>query len=250
MLIKSDLHTHTIYSDGKSTIEQNVIAARKKGLKRIAITDHGPNHKGFGIKRNGLKHMRDIVDEMNLKYDDIQILLGIEANILNENGDIDVYDDMKQYLDIILAGYHFGSFSGNLLADVVFHGNNLLKNKSKKIYEKAKRINTNAFVNAMKRHDIDIITHPGAKGPLDMHVVAKVAKQTNTALEISASRHKYLTFEDILIAKQYDVDFTINSDAHITSNIGGLDGGIKRALDAGINIETIVNNRFDFPNRG
>lgn len=51
MRILSDYHTHTIYSHGKGTIEENVEAARKIGLKILAISDHGPGHMGFGIKK-------------------------------------------------------------------------------------------------------------------------------------------------------------------------------------------------------
>ena len=47
----ADYHTHTLYSHGKGTIQQNVEAAQRKGLKEIAITDHGPGHILYGVKR-------------------------------------------------------------------------------------------------------------------------------------------------------------------------------------------------------
>lgn len=243
MKIKADFHTHTMFSDGKGSIEENVLAARAKGLKIVAITDHGPGHMGFGIKRYQLKEMREIIDLLNEKYDDIDILLGLEANILNEDGDIDVGDDLRPYLDILLAGYHFGSSPRKFIRDVAFHSNNWFKNKSKTIYEKAKKSNTRAFINAMKRYDIDIITHPGAKGPLDIDAIAKVAAETDTALEISASRHAFLTTEDIIIAKKYDVVFTVNSDAHMPDKIGEVEGGLARALEAGVSLESLLNNK-------
>lgn len=163
MMIKADLHTHTHFSDGKSTIEENVLAAREKGLETVAITDHGPGHLGFGIKRHQLKEMRAIVDILNKKYDDIHILLGLEANILNVDGDLDIDDELLQYMDIVIAGYHFGSMPKKLVRDITFHSNNWLKKKSKRIYEKAKVANTMAFINAMRRYNIDFISHPGAK---------------------------------------------------------------------------------------
>ncbi|MBN2897133.1 MAG: PHP domain-containing protein [Clostridia bacterium] len=249
MRIEADLHTHTHFSDGKGSIEENVLAARAKGLKRIAITDHGPGHLGFGIKRHQLKEMRAIVDILNRKYDDIEILLGLEANILNEDGDLDIDDELLEDLDILLAGYHFGSSPKKWPRDITFHSNNWFKKRSKKIYEKAMAANTKAFVNAMRRYDIDIITHPGAKGPLDIEAVAKVAEETHTAMEISASRHAYLTVEAIEIARKYRVDFTVNSDAHVPEGIGEVEGGLERAEAAGISIESLLNNRADFPNR-
>lgn len=249
MRIQADFHTHTHFSDGKGSIEENVLAARAKGLKKVAITDHGPGHLGFGIKRHQLKEMREVVDLLNRKYEDIEILLGLEANILNEDGDIDVDVSLLSYLDLLLAGYHFGSSPRKLVRDIAFHSNNWFKNRSKTIYERALKANTKAFINAMRRHDIDIITHPGAKGPLDIDAIARVAEETGTALEISASRHAYLTTEDILIAKQYKVDFTVNSDAHIPEGIGEVEGGLMRAEAAGVALESLLNNREEFPNR-
>ena len=46
----AEYHTHTKYSDGKSTMEENVLFARKIGLRKIGISDHGYRHKGFGVK--------------------------------------------------------------------------------------------------------------------------------------------------------------------------------------------------------
>ena len=54
MKINYDLHTHTIYSHGKGTIEENAQAAKEKGLEGIAITDHGFSHPAFGMKRKKL----------------------------------------------------------------------------------------------------------------------------------------------------------------------------------------------------
>ena len=59
----ADYHTHTLYSHGKGTIIDNVLAAREKGLKAIAITDHGFNHLTFGVKKRKLKKMRQEIDK-------------------------------------------------------------------------------------------------------------------------------------------------------------------------------------------
>ncbi len=47
-----DYHTHTTYSDGKGTMEESVKAAVERGLKALAITDHGPGHLFYGVKRD------------------------------------------------------------------------------------------------------------------------------------------------------------------------------------------------------
>ena len=62
-----DYHTHTIFSHGKGTIADNVEAARSKGLKGIAITDHGPGHLTYGIKREAVPEMRRQIEELKLE---------------------------------------------------------------------------------------------------------------------------------------------------------------------------------------
>ena len=55
MYLTADYHTHTPYSHGKNTVLENAVAAKAKGLKEIAITDHGFNHILFGLKRKKLR---------------------------------------------------------------------------------------------------------------------------------------------------------------------------------------------------
>ena len=45
-----DIHTHTVYSHGTGTIEDNVKAAAAKGLLCVGIADHGIGHAFFGMK--------------------------------------------------------------------------------------------------------------------------------------------------------------------------------------------------------
>ena len=74
-----DHHTHTVYSHGKGTIEDNVRVASEKGLSSIAITDHGPGHLTYGIKMEKLPEMRAKIDRLKSVYPDIEVLLGVEA---------------------------------------------------------------------------------------------------------------------------------------------------------------------------
>ena len=109
MKIFADYHTHTIYSHGKGTIRDNVEEARRKGLKEVAITDHGPGHIGFGVSHENLKKMRKEINAMRKEYPDIKILLGVEANIINVDGDLDVNEEDLKTIDILLAGFHNGA---------------------------------------------------------------------------------------------------------------------------------------------
>ena len=116
MQLFADYHTHTTFSHGTGSIEDNVKVAIQKGLKQIAITDHGVAHKLFGISIKKLKEMRRQIDILNKKYPQIEILLGVEANLISHNGDIDVSDEMLKYLDVVLVGFHKTAQPKNLSA--------------------------------------------------------------------------------------------------------------------------------------
>ena len=78
MEILADYHTHTLYSHGKGTIEDNVKVAISKGIKTIGISDHGYKNIAYGVKIDDFKKMREEVDILNEKYkDQIKILLGL-----------------------------------------------------------------------------------------------------------------------------------------------------------------------------
>ena len=109
MKIFADYHTHTVYSHGKGTIRENVESAIKKGLKEIAITDHGPRHMTFGVSKDKIKKMRKEIDQLNEEYDNIKILMGLECNIISYDGSIDVDDEILEQLDILLVGFHMGA---------------------------------------------------------------------------------------------------------------------------------------------
>jgi len=241
MFIYADYHTHTVFSHGKGTIEDNVKVAIKKGLKEIAISDHGPKHIGFGIKKKRYSEMRKIIDELNEKYSEIKILLGLEANILDIDGNIDIDDEMLKLNDILLAGYHFGSMPTKIFRDSKLHYYNFMYSKSETLYRKAKKYNTLSLVNAMKKNNIDIITHPGAKGPIDLLEVARVASQTNTALEINSS-HGFLTVEDIKNTMHIeDLKYVISSDAHTAENVGNFKKALDRVKEASLLASRILN---------
>ena len=235
MKIFADYHTHTIYSDGKTTIQENVEQAIKIGLKTIGISDHGYKHMGFGVKYENYPKIREEIDRLQEKYKQIKILMGIECNILDDKGNIDIDDKIMSYMDYVMAGYHFGSTPKNLrgVKNHIFNYIKPLKN-----YEID--YNTRALINAMKNNDLFILTHPGDKGNVDIEEIAKVAKQTDTVLEIN-ERHHNLTYEQLLKVKHFDIKYVISSDAHKKDAIGVVDDAIKRAVKAEIPINRIIN---------
>lgn len=240
MRILSDLHTHSTYSkDAKGTVIENVEAARNKGIMEIAITEHGPGHMGYGIRRQDIAKLKADVEEARKKYPDMKIKVGLEANIIGRDGTLDVDEDIIKELDILLAGFHFGSKPSSI-KDGLYQVLNMASRFVPLFKKTIKEYNTDATVNAVKRYNIDILTHPGAKSEIDIDRVAKAAMDNNTMLEINSS-HGHLTVNNIRQADKHDVKFTINSDAHVPGNIGNYDDAINRAKAANIDISKIHN---------
>ena len=227
MQILADYHTHTKYSHGKGTIEENVLEAISKGIKTIGISDHGYKHLAYGIKLNDIYKMREEIDKLNEKYSNIEILLGMECNILDSYGNIDINDKIIENCDYIMAGYHFASTPTSC-------NNYMIKN------EKSKEYNTKAIINAMKNNDIFIITHPGDKGDVYIEEIAKVAKNTDTRLEINSS-HGFLNSSQLVKIKGIGNKFIIGSDAHIPQNVGNFDLAMKIVKEASVDLSLIEN---------
>ncbi|MCR1899142.1 PHP domain-containing protein [Irregularibacter muris] len=240
MKIIADYHTHTKYSHGKGTIIENVLAAKKKGLKKVVISDHGPNHIGFGVKIKKFLKMRQEIDEINDKIEDIEVLMGIESNIVGIDGTIDVPEKYLDLFDILLAGFHYGvrpkSFKDLYYLTILNGWEKISRTKIKRVRE----INTHAAIKAIERYPIQIITHPGAKIPIDTDKLSRAAAKKGTWLEINAS-HGYLTKEYIHIAKGNHAMFVINSDAHTPERVGDFERAIHIAREAGLEAKDIIN---------
>lgn len=238
MKILADYHTHTIYSHGKGTIEENVKVAISKGVEILGISDHSYDHLTYGIKKNDIFKMREEIDFLNEKYKDkIKILLGVESNILDDKGNIDCDDKIGKVLDYVMAGYHFGS-KPTSVKGLLNHANNYVFKTNK-----SKEYNTLAIINAMKNNDIFVITHPGDKGDVYIEEIAKVAKETNTRLEINSS-HKFLNVEQLKKIEHIGNTFIVGSDAHIPQNVGNFDLALNTIKEAKIDLSLIENIKF------
>jgi len=234
MQILADYHTHTVYSHGKGTIEDNVKEAISKGIKTIGISDHGYKHMTYGIKYKDIYKMREEIDSLKLKYKNIDILLGIECNILDDSGNIDVDENILKVVDYIMAGYHFGSTPTSIKGVINHCDNYLFKTK------KAKQYNTKAIINAMRKHNIFAITHPGDKGEVDIVEIAKVAKETDTRLEINGG-HGFLSVKQIEAIKSIKNKYIIGSDAHVPENVGNFDLAMKIIEEANLDVSLVEN---------
>lgn len=240
MKITGDYHTHTIYSHGTGTIRDNVKAAIDKGLNEIAICDHGPGHKLYGVDKKELINMRKEIDKLNEEFEEVNILLGIEANVMDFNGTVDVDDEIFQLIDILLLGFHYGIVPSTLKDGFIFFVLNPISKVIPYLEKKMKSLGTDALIKAMDKYPIDIITHPGSKVKLDIKRLGEAAYKKGTALEINSS-HSQLSIENIKTALGTDVEFYIDSDAHEPKDVGNCKEGIERAIKTKVPISRIKN---------
>lgn len=236
----ADYHTHTTYSHGKGSIEDNVKYAEKIGLKEIAISDHGLGHIVFGLRRRKLDEMRKEIERLNGIYN-VKTYLGVEANIISGNGKIDLKEKDYEKFDIILCGFHkcvwpsnpkamFGYCYGNVLRDM------LNIKPSKRIIER----NTKAYIKAIESNKIDILTHIGFGVPCNYKEVAKVARDYGTKIELNSKRITY-TDDDLMDMVSTGVEFVVDSDAHTPDRVGELSLAISYIERLNIPREKIMN---------
>ncbi len=229
-----DYHTHTTFSHGKGSIEDNVVVALEKGLKGLAISDHGPGHWTYGIQRKNISVMREEIERLKPLYPDLDLYLSVEANIVDQGNGLDLTEQEKADFDFIHAGFHYG-------VSKCYSFSNFLQDKGMPLNrEKLREKNTQMVIKAIEQNHIKILTHPGDKGPFDINEIAKVCEREQVWMEIN-NRHHHLTKEEIKTAMKHDVVFVISSDAHHPKNVGNFSEALSRAKDAGLDLQRIIN---------
>lgn len=219
-----DYHTHTIYSHGKGTVEENVLAAIRLGLKEIAITDHGFKHMTYNVRRMDFPFIIEDVERMRLKYPNINIYLGLETNFNSANGNVDILPTDMKYLDIVVCGYHkyvkperfrdtFGFFWPNFILDTLHMTN-----------AKVTKRNTDAYIKALEKYDIDIISHINYGINVDAVEVAKACMHYGTYVELNGKRVN-MTPKELEKMTENGTMFICNSDAHSVGRIGDFSRG-------------------------
>ncbi len=223
MILTADYHTHTPYSHGRNTVEENVAQTKALGLEQIGISDHGFSHVTFGLSKKKVGAYRAECEAAEKKYV-VKVLVGIESNIRSVDGKADLTEKDYDDFDVYLCGNHivvwyqgFGNFcsygAGNYL------NNKFRKNPTEKQIER----NTKAYCNAIKKNPIDILTHLNFRCPADAVEVAKCAADYGTYIELN-SKKQHLTDEKLCdILAKTSARFVIDSDAHSASRVGEIE---------------------------
>lgn len=239
----ADWHTHTWYSDGRGTIEENILAAIDRGLEEVGITDHGPGNIRVGVRNaDTYKQIQEEVKSFNDRFREINVKAGAEADIVDVDGTIDIPSKVAQDLDLLIVGLHPYIWPATLRAAWSVVGLNQLAQLSRSVREKVRVINTKALEEALFRYDVDFISHPDLKMPVDIPELAAACAGQGTAIEINTG-HQYDKEELVRIAAKKGVDFVVSSDAHFPATVGELaDGGVLLEKFK-VPVERIINAR-------
>lgn len=220
MKLLGDYHTHTIYSrnnHGKGTVLENAQVAAQKGLYEIAITEHGFAHSRYGLKQKNIDALRAEIKKAK-RETGVNVLYGIESNLVGMDGSIDLKREQEQQMDIVLMGYHKLAYAKSIKNWWNLH---VMNHASQYLHFSKKRIqkNTDAYLRALDKNNIDVITHLGYGMPVDCVQIASLAKQTNTYIELNGKR-LFFTPEEIERMVMIKTRFLINSDAHRPARVG------------------------------
>lgn len=202
MNIVIDTHSHTIASGhAYNTIEEMAKAASEKGIKILAITEHAPNMPGT-CHRFYFENLK-VVNRMR---HGVELLLGVELNVIDYEGNVDLDKETLSRLDIAIASLHTPCIKPGSMDE-----------------------NTNALIGAMKNPYVKIIGHPDdAKYPIDYERLVKAAKEHHVLLELNNNslnpdgfrlNAKENDIRMLNLCKEYGVPITLGSDAHIAEDI-------------------------------
>lgn len=240
--ITGDYHTHTVYSckgvyrHGKGIVEENALAARRLGIKEIAITDHGPALKFYGLKISKVPRCIEDIEKTLKKYSDMKIFMSVEANIIDTPSGIDIEEKDKHLFDFIIAGYHYGCAKGKMIGNMISFSRCMPSGS----YERLKSQNTDNMLKALYMNDIKILTHPCDNAPFDRKEVWRACEDTDTLVELN-NRHDNLSVEDIGEIAIRDIKFVISSDAHKPEEVGRCEIAMTKVIRAGLDISRVVN---------
>lgn len=239
--IKMDFepHTHSVFSDGKGTMEENIIAGIKKGLNKVAITDHSHLHMAYGVKLNRLDNYLKRAYELKKNFkDEIDVLVGMEFNLCGLDGEIDIPTGYESEFEIKLIGVHkltkYTNFKsilymmGYQISEKIRYSDHVLKK------------NTEGYIKAIENNKIDIIAHPLNITRIDMNALAKACEKTDTLLEIN-TRHPDLTKENVKDILSTKANFILGSDAHRPDDVGECINGKRFIAENEIPLNRVVN---------
>ncbi|MDR3542672.1 MAG: phosphatase [Desulfosporosinus sp.] len=222
MEIEVDLHTHTVSSGhAYSTLSENALAASRRGIKLLGMTDHAPSMPGAPH----LYHFGNLAILPEELYG-VRVLPGVEANITSHDGDLDLPTLYLSKMHIVLVGLHVICYPGGTSEQ-----------------------NTRAYLKAMENPFTDMMVHPGRPDfELDLEQIAHASAKLNIPVEInnsSLAKEKKGARENCRRLARYMVKYKgpviLGSDAHFWDRVGEFSHALELVGEAGILEHQVLN---------
>ena len=226
MKIVLDTHAHTIVSGhAYNTIREMAQMAKEKGLEAFALTEHAPQMPGT-CHEFYFQNLHIVPREMY----GVRLFMGVELNIMNEKGEVDLPESTLCQMDIAIASIHGPCYKGERTEEAI----------------------TAAYLAAMENPLIHIIGHPDdGRYDIDYEALVQGAKEYGKVLELNnhsmdpdCTRENAVENDTIMLnyCKKYQVPVVMDSDAHFDLLIGEFD--LARALLTKLDFpEDLVLNR-------
>jgi DNA polymerase (family 10) len=224
--IKGDLHIHTDYTDGRNSLREMALAAKKRGLKYLAITEHSDRLKiAGGLDPPQLMKQMEEIDRLNQELKGITILKGIEVEILVD-GRLDLADSVLGKLDLVVGTIH---------------------NQLRLPLEKQ----TERILRGMDHPHFTFLSHPSGRlinerEPMEVDIprVINKARERGCFLELNANIRRLDLYDTYCqMAKEQGVLVAINSDAHNINALDHLRFGVGQARRGWLEKSDVLNTR-------
>ena len=224
MKLRMDIHTHSIASGhAYSTVDENLRWAAEKGMELVALTDHAPGMKDT----TGHAYFANL-HVLPEKLHGVRLLRGIELNIMDFDGKVDMDDRVLSRLDMGIASLHVPCIAPG-----------------------SRKENTRALLKVMENPYVDIIGHPGdPRYDVDFKEVFRQAKETGTFLEVNNASLIPGGFRDgsqenvkkiLQMSMEEGVSVVLGSDAHFYTNIGDFSHALSLLKEVGCTEELFLN---------
>lgn len=226
MKIIADTHTHTISSThAYSTAQEMISAASEAGLCAIALTDHG-----YAMPGSPGKWFFECLSTIPPRFGGVRVLKGVEANVINLDGELDMTNEVLSELEWVVASIHGGLCKGKPSIENV----------------------TNAYLKIAENPYVKVIGHSGTpQYKYDYERVIPVFADNGKLVEINNNTFYFREkswkncAEIAKVCKRVDAPVVVNSDAHFSSKVGQCEEALKMLQEIDFPEKLIINSDKD-----
>ncbi|HEX2223229.1 MAG TPA: DNA polymerase/3'-5' exonuclease PolX [Thermoanaerobaculia bacterium] len=221
---RGDLHMHSVWSDGRNTLEEMVAACVARGYEYMAISDHSKNLPMVnGLDARRLTEQWREIEAVRARHPEIRLLRSMEVDILGD-GSLDLEDEMLAGLDRVIVSGHTR-------------------------FEMPADEQTRRILRALEHPAVHVFAHPTARlinrrKPIDFDVDAVLtrAAELGVAVELNSNPHR-LDLKDahLRLAKERGCKIVVNTDSHRTQELDLLRYGVEQARRAGLEARDVLN---------